>query len=195
MALLDPAGAVAGQLSSAGTAPKGVRGFRLGFAPGQICCKWQLNLLSPKSLLPGSGGLVEGTCLARAPAGRVQPLKVFCHHLGSGTESDQVVGVSGTGSPCATAGGSARWAGQRGAGTLRVWILPRSLPRGRSSRGCRGHGHGGSVQHRAFLSDPGSFLRGRGSPPLPNCDVALRGTAGLAAEETAPLPKGWFPER
>lgn len=47
MALLVPAGEVTGQVSSAGTALRGVLVFGLGFSPGQICCKWQADLLSP----------------------------------------------------------------------------------------------------------------------------------------------------
>lgn len=46
MALLDPAGEVTGQVNSAGTNLKGVLVFGLGFSPGCICCKWQVDLLS-----------------------------------------------------------------------------------------------------------------------------------------------------
>lgn len=94
MALLDPAGEVTGQVNSAGTALKGDLGSLLGaFVLSGRWTFYPLNLFC-QGLVVRLGEWVT-SALAGVPAGRVQPLKVFCH-LCSGTKSDKAVSVSST---------------------------------------------------------------------------------------------------
>ena len=98
MALLDPAGEVTGQVNSAGTALEGVLCLDLASLLGKFVVSGR-RTFHPLNLSCQSPVVRLGECvtsvLTGVLAGRVQPLKVFCH-LYSGTKSDKAVGVSST---------------------------------------------------------------------------------------------------
>lgn len=84
-------------MDSAVTALKGVLVFVLGFL-GKLVVSCR-RTFSPRLISYAmSGDQLGGTrhyCFDMVPAGRVQPLKMFCD-LCSGTKSDKAVGISST---------------------------------------------------------------------------------------------------